>query len=369
MVPTAGPCLKPWPDPPPTIHTFGHAGWRSMMKSPLDVFSYWQTCASTSGAVPSAGNRRAKKARGRAHRVVADDPLGRVRVDRRAVPVDADLEAVRVEVGNAVEPCREVDPGGQAIHAEARVARRHAEVQHLLPGRPDPAADGLGEEAGQPGPASEDVVVGREDLAGLQANHGRSRRLVGRRDPRLPIPGAVCARCRDRRGHGAPRADHPAARFVHGVAEANHADLRVETRHRRGVEPFVRDPGGGERAGRLGQVSAAMLSQEERAAFDDEGLARACRQPVPVGQRTGGPPRVDLEGAVAGADHARVIGGARAAVRRPIGVHERDLPALTRQAQRAPRAEHARAHDDRRRLAHHTLQYQPSPVQPRQQRV
>ncbi len=30
--PITGPCLKPWPEPPPTIQTFSASGWRSKMK-------------------------------------------------------------------------------------------------------------------------------------------------------------------------------------------------------------------------------------------------------------------------------------------------------------------------------------------------
>src|SRR5579885_3302927 len=57
--PTAGPCLKPWPEPPPTSHTFSNSGCRSIRKSPLDVFSYWHTRVSTTGALRNAGKRRA----------------------------------------------------------------------------------------------------------------------------------------------------------------------------------------------------------------------------------------------------------------------------------------------------------------------
>jgi len=55
---TAGPCLKPWPEPPPTNQTFSIPGCRSIRKSPLEVFSYWQTRVSTIGASFKAGNRR-----------------------------------------------------------------------------------------------------------------------------------------------------------------------------------------------------------------------------------------------------------------------------------------------------------------------
>src|SRR2546429_3449474 len=43
--------------------TFSISGCRSIRKSPLEVFSYWQTRVSTMGASPSEGNRRATYAR------------------------------------------------------------------------------------------------------------------------------------------------------------------------------------------------------------------------------------------------------------------------------------------------------------------
>src|SRR6516225_7363532 len=61
--PSAGPCLNPCPDPPPTSHTFSNSGCRSIRKSPLEVFSYWQTRVSTTGASFRAGKRWARKSR------------------------------------------------------------------------------------------------------------------------------------------------------------------------------------------------------------------------------------------------------------------------------------------------------------------
>ena len=67
------------------------------------------------------------------NRGAVDDPLGGVGIDGWTVPVDADLEAVRVEVGDAVDAGREVDPHRQVLDPEPRVAGRHAEVEELLP--------------------------------------------------------------------------------------------------------------------------------------------------------------------------------------------------------------------------------------------
>src|SRR6185369_16527493 len=36
--PTKGPCLNPWPEPPPTSQTLSNCGCLSIRKSPLEVF-------------------------------------------------------------------------------------------------------------------------------------------------------------------------------------------------------------------------------------------------------------------------------------------------------------------------------------------
>src|SRR5439155_3825411 len=38
---SAGPCLKPWPEPPPRSHQSSRSGWRSKRKCVSDVRSYW----------------------------------------------------------------------------------------------------------------------------------------------------------------------------------------------------------------------------------------------------------------------------------------------------------------------------------------
>ena len=57
--PSAGPCLNPWPEPPPTSHQSGRSGWRATRKCVSGVRSYWQTRAPMIGAPASDGNRRA----------------------------------------------------------------------------------------------------------------------------------------------------------------------------------------------------------------------------------------------------------------------------------------------------------------------
>ena len=82
--------------------------------------------------------------------VLVDRPLGGVGIDGRAVPVDAHLEAVRVEIGDAVDAGREVDPHRQVLDPEPRVAGRHAEVEKLLPRGANPRADGQRQQPRQP---------------------------------------------------------------------------------------------------------------------------------------------------------------------------------------------------------------------------
>src|SRR5260370_27561059 len=61
--PSAGPCLNPCPEPPPTNQTFSIPGCWSIRKSPLEVFSYWQTRVSKIGESFKAANRRSTHAR------------------------------------------------------------------------------------------------------------------------------------------------------------------------------------------------------------------------------------------------------------------------------------------------------------------
>src|SRR5260370_34378968 len=58
--PSAGPCLNPWPEPPPTIHTFTFPGCRSTMKLWSVALSDWQTRGSTSGASFIPGKSEAR---------------------------------------------------------------------------------------------------------------------------------------------------------------------------------------------------------------------------------------------------------------------------------------------------------------------
>ena len=95
--PTAGPCLNPCPEPPPTNQTFSAPGCRSIRKSPLEVFSYWQTRVSTIGASRSAGNRRATYARTSSAAASRHNPRLRVGIDARSVSIERNLESARLD--------------------------------------------------------------------------------------------------------------------------------------------------------------------------------------------------------------------------------------------------------------------------------
>src|SRR4029079_14047429 len=63
--PKAGESLKPWPEPPPRSQTFFACGWRSTMRLPSGLFSYWHTSADRRAAWASGGKRSARNARAR----------------------------------------------------------------------------------------------------------------------------------------------------------------------------------------------------------------------------------------------------------------------------------------------------------------
>ncbi len=191
------------------------------------------------------------------NRVVADPSIRRVGVDGRTMTIDTDLHAGAVEVGDAVEPGREVDPDRQPSDRETCVTGRHAEVQYFLTRRPDAAADGLRKDRRQPRPAREHELVGRKTRAVGGRDDRLGRLLVEGCDPcgRVRDPGR--AGNGDRRLHRAPRPQDAAARLEHRVAESNHPDLRIAARHRRRIETLVGDAFGGEGADGVGEMRTA----------------------------------------------------------------------------------------------------------------
>src|SRR6185295_2697216 len=95
---------------------FSQRGWRSMRKSPFELFSYWQTRASTIGRSARAGNRFFRYAR-TSSRAAAVAFVG---IERNAVRVVRDLEPAALEVGEAVIDVSvvEVRPAGKVLGLE-----------------------------------------------------------------------------------------------------------------------------------------------------------------------------------------------------------------------------------------------------------
>ena len=99
--PIAGPCLKPWPEPPPTNQTLLISGCRSIRKSPFEVFSYWQTRVSTIGASRSAGNLRLHARESRPG-LLGNDARLRVRIDAFAVRIQGNFQSAALEIWHSV---------------------------------------------------------------------------------------------------------------------------------------------------------------------------------------------------------------------------------------------------------------------------
>ena len=149
-----GPCLKPCPEPPPTIQTLSRSGWRSRMNSVSGVVSYWQTRVSTTGALARAGKRRARSPR-LAGRVRIDEPLAVGRVEQRAVAVGGDLHAAAIDRRHAVVAAVVVDPAGQPLGREPAVAGTRPEEHDVLLGdRDELARAASGNSRGSQGPAA-----------------------------------------------------------------------------------------------------------------------------------------------------------------------------------------------------------------------
>ena len=171
-----GPCLNPWPDPPPTSQTLSQAGWRSMTKSVSGVVSYWQTRVSTTGAPAIDGNRSSQVAPAEPDRLGIDDALAVGRVEDRAVAVRREFHAAPGDGRDPVHRGVVVDPAGEPLRVESAVTGGRAEEQHVLLGHPDEVARDIREEARKPGPGREDERAARVDASRRGDTTSRSRR-------------------------------------------------------------------------------------------------------------------------------------------------------------------------------------------------
>ena len=109
------------------------------------------------------------------------DPVADIGIDRRAVPVEGELEAAVLDIGKAVGDVAtvEIGPARQCGGHETRIAGRRREEEHLLPGREDSASEQRREQLGQPWPAGEDIV--RCGQARAAARDDAVRHRTGRR--------------------------------------------------------------------------------------------------------------------------------------------------------------------------------------------
>ena len=186
--PSAGPCLKPWPEPPPSSHHDSCSGGGATRKCVSPVSSYWQTRAPTIGASASDGNR----VRGvRARLVLAASrerhAVERVGVDLRARDVGRDLHA---EPGDLAVPVER-----RVVLAEAgRAAPRPvaAEEEDVAPRDPS-ARRRCGKSARQPRAARPDDDVGARRRRRASSAPVSSARRAARRPRRAAASRAARA--------------------------------------------------------------------------------------------------------------------------------------------------------------------------------
>jgi hypothetical protein len=73
-----------------------------MMKSPVDVFSYWQDAPFKERCVPHGWKSTRQPRAGRGHALFVDHTLVGIRIEWRPVPIEPQLQPAAFEIGRAV---------------------------------------------------------------------------------------------------------------------------------------------------------------------------------------------------------------------------------------------------------------------------
>ena len=212
--PTAGPCLKPWPEPPPAIHRLSWSGWRSITKSPLAVFSVLAHTAFDDRSISESRQPACEPVASPRDAFWIYGPLPRVRVEARSMGIDPDLDAAVLETGNRIQPGGEVDDRRRPTCAEPIVAGWGAEVQHDLSCRRDARTEQVGEHRGQPRAARK-----HETFAAELSSIGQADRRHAPRRHWLQ---------RSTRSDGDPPARELGRERLHRASSHDHATLRFE---------------------------------------------------------------------------------------------------------------------------------------------
>ena len=314
-----------------------------MMKSPFQLFEYWHTCASSSGADSSAGYATAENHPGDLQRVVRDDPCAGVRVERRSVVVEADLEAPSVEVRQAVDAAGEIDPRRHRRGCEPPVTRLRTEEEDLLSCRVDTVTEHCWEQLGEPGPAGEHERAGCDPVA-VACVHRLDMPGVGRwRDRRHAVVDTLLDRPTHDRLHGASSHDHAPVRFEHAAGDRAEGELGISLFELGPVECLEWYPQPSQRLD--GVVGGGVVPSCHP---QDPGLREQFLTPVP-GQLPPGveraprPFRVDRLAAIPDAKDTRGATGARPGVPGAERVDQRDRPATPSELEGRPGAKHAGA--------------------------
>ena len=117
-----------------------------------------------------------------------DDTRDRFGIDHWTVAIDADLHPASIEIGEAVQPCREIYPHWEP----GRRAARRVEIQHFLTSGPDPCPNRFGKHPRQPGTARKDVGVSVQRFACAQGHAQPGALLVDSLNVRGSIGNAAC---------------------------------------------------------------------------------------------------------------------------------------------------------------------------------
>src|SRR5262245_59845550 len=314
--PNAGPCLNPWPEPPPASQTLSKSGWRSIRKSP--------------------GKKRARQF----ERISTQISLGGVRVNGLAMTIEPEFEAAIFKVGQAVSFGAEIDPGRRHRRSETRVARRDAEEVDLLARRVNSISKQRREEFRQPGAACENEYV-RADPRPSARNYFIQPARARWRERRLDqVIGAVS---RDEIRHrlncaaGHQRAAH---RLVNRPAYLPEIDLRIAALQFIATEKLEIHSDSFERLRRGGDARIAFAGHQQHAGPMKKLQSPDAREELlPDRQRTVRPACVDFIRAVTHPYDARFVARTRATVRRAVSVNQRDAQPRALQVIRGPRPE------------------------------
>src|SRR6185312_3499340 len=273
----------------------------------------------------------------------ADDAVARIGIEGRAVQIECNFEAARLEIRKPVHAAviAEIDPDRHLRRREPVIARRNAEEDNFLPRWKNAIPEQFREHFAQPWTAGENKGVGGNRVCVRNLNGVEAPLTGGRPNGRMPVRATVLNEIGDDGLYGFPGHECAAIGLENGNGAMREMNLLVSALELRERKITKRDLHLTQRFTTLFGVFVPRIREPQHADAVQEIAMRLGEKVGPEPEGTLRHPGVHFVGTVSATNDARFAAGTGAAAGRSVFVDKSNFVSGALKVVGGPSAEDA----------------------------